>query len=147
MRRVRAWPLVVFPLAVAHAQNPAPVTASDGWARPCRVGTTCGLYLTLENRSALPMQVTAITSPLAARVELHETMLHNGQAHMMTHGATTIAPHSRLEGKPGKWHVMLIGVRRPLAVGDTVALTIRVQRADGRAPATSLAARAIVRAP
>lgn len=129
------------------AQGSAPLRVVDPWARACRVGTTCGAYVTFENPGPTAMRIVGASSPVAARTELHETMLHGGQAHMMAHATATVPARGRLEGKPGKWHVMLLAVRRPLVAGDTVTITFRVQPETGGAPPRELVVRAPVRAP
>jgi len=50
-----------------------------------------------------------------------------------------VAPGARVELKPGSYHLMLIGLKRTLAPGQTVTLTLRFERAG------ALTARAEVR--
>ncbi|MCU0649013.1 MAG: copper chaperone PCu(A)C [Gemmatimonadaceae bacterium] len=151
--RVRRRTLALLLMAVstsASAQRPATapsVTVREAWARPCLLGTPCGVYVTLANGAATAVDVIAVTSPQATTVEMHETMLHGGQAHMMAHPTATIPPRGVLEGRPGKWHLMLGGVRRALVVGDSIALTFTVQHQDRARRRERIAAVAIVRAP
>lgn len=138
---------VIMALASRAGAQPSSLRATDAWARSCRVGTTCGVYISLENRGKVALDIVGAASPSAAIVELHETMLHNGQAHMMAHATTTIPAGGRLEGKPGKWHVMLKQVRGPLVVGDTVVVTLAIRATGTTGRTTPLLVRAPVRAP
>jgi periplasmic copper chaperone A len=134
----------------ASAQQPATapsVTVREAWARPCLAGTPCGVYVTLANAASTAVDIVAVTSPLARTVEMHETMLHDGQAHMMAHPTATIPARGVLDGRPGKWHLMLGGVKRGLVVGDSIALTFIVRHRDRAQRRERIAAVAIVRAP
>ena len=42
-----------------------------------------------------------------------------------------MAPGARVELKPGSYHLMLIGLKRALAPGQTVTLTLEFERAGG----------------
>jgi copper(I)-binding protein len=129
--------------------QPATVRVVEAWARPCRAQATCGAYLTLENPGATPVDLVALRTPAAARAELHQTMLHDGQAHMMAHDRVTIPARGRLAMRPGDWHVMLPGARRAFAAGDTITLTLELVPAGAppQAPRHALTARVAVRAP
>jgi periplasmic copper chaperone A len=139
--------LAMIELASTAAAQPATLRVTEAWARPCRVGTTCGVYVTLENQGRVALEIVGAVSPSAAVVELHQTKVHNGQAHMMAHATALIAAGSRLEGKPGNWHVMLKQVRRPLSVGDTVSLSFTIREAKGPSGSMTLLVRAPVRVP
>jgi periplasmic copper chaperone A len=137
--------VAMIELASTAAIQPTTLRATEAWARSCRVGTTCGVYVTLENRGRVALEIMGAVSTSAAVVEIHQTTMHNGQAHMMAHASTLLAAGSRLEGKPGNWHVMLKQVRRPLLVGDTVSLSFTIREANGRGGTTTLLVRAPVR--
>jgi periplasmic copper chaperone A len=133
--------------AARGAAQPTTLRATEAWARSCRVGTTCGAYVSFENGGRVALAIVGAQSASAAAVELHETVLHNGQAHMRAHASTVIPAGGRLEGRPGKWHAMLIGTRRPLMVGDTVTLTFTVQAVASPRQSTTITVRAPVRDP
>ncbi|MCU0633229.1 MAG: copper chaperone PCu(A)C [Gemmatimonadaceae bacterium] len=127
--------------------EPSVIEVRDAWARPCLAGTPCGVYATLINRSDAAVEVVSVRSPRAATVELHESMVHDGQAHMMAHPTVSIPARGTLDGRPGKWHLMLLGVSSALVVGDSIPLTFAVRVAGGRDSTTMVSATAIVRAP
>jgi hypothetical protein len=117
----------------------------DGWARATDSGATGGAYLVLENRDTTPVSLTGVATAVAEAAELHETMVHDGVAHMMPHTAVAIAPGATLAMAPGGMHLMLVGMRRAVAEGDTVEVVLRFTRGAGAAD--SLPVRLPVRAP
>jgi copper(I)-binding protein len=117
----------------------------DGWARAADSGATGGAYLVLENRDTTPVSITGVSTAAADAAELHETMVHDGVAHMMPHADLAIAPGATLAMAPGGMHLMLVGMRRAVAEGDTVAVVLQFTRGAGAAD--SLPVRLPVRAP
>jgi copper(I)-binding protein len=117
----------------------------DGWARATDSGATGGAYLVLENRDTTPVSITGVSTAAAEAAELHETMVHDGVAHMMPHTAVAIAPGATLAMAPGGMHLMLVGMRRAVAAGDTVDVVLRFTQGAGAAD--SLPVRLPVRAP
>jgi periplasmic copper chaperone A len=102
------------------------------WARPtppaAKVG---GAYLRLDNRGSADRLVAAST-PVAASVELHTHRVENGVATMRAVPAIDLPAASVVEFKPGGLHLMLIGLKAPLTVGQTFALTLRFAQAGER---------------
>jgi len=134
------------PDAPAHASGATgPLRLRDGWARAADSGATGGAYLVLENRDTAAVTLTGVTTAAAAAAEVHETMVHDGVAHMMPHAAVAIAPGATLTMAPGGMHLMLVGMRRAVTAGDTVAVVLRLVRGAGTPD--SLAVRLPVRAP
>lgn len=123
------------------------VVLRDGWARAADSGATGGAYLVLENRDTAAVTVRSVATAAAEAAEAHETMVHDGVAHMMPHASLTIAPGATLTMAPGGMHLMLQRLRRPLATGDTVALVLVLGRGADTTRAESLAVRVPVRGP
>jgi copper(I)-binding protein len=79
-------------------------------------------YLTLVNAGPVPVEVTGVTSPEFARVEMHTTVSADGVAEMLTIDSLTVAPESAVDFATGERHLMLTEPRVPLAPGDDVTL-------------------------
>ncbi|MBU6366432.1 MAG: copper chaperone PCu(A)C [Gemmatimonadetes bacterium] len=122
-----------------------PLRVRDGWARAADSGATGGAYLVLENRDSVAVSLAGVTTDAATAAEVHETMVHDGVAHMMPQDTVAIAPGATLTMAPGGLHLMLVGMRRAVAGGDTVDVVLRLVRGAG-AP-DSLPVRLPVRAP
>jgi protein SCO1 len=90
---------------------------------------TAGGYVTVLNRGKTPDALIAATADVAERVEVHETRSMSGMVMMEKVAKVELAPGSRVELKPGSYHLMLIGLKRTLAPGQTVTLTLEFERA------------------
>jgi periplasmic copper chaperone A len=86
-------------------------------------------YVTVLNRGPARDALISATADVAERVELHETRNMSGMMMMERVPKVELAPGSRVELKPGSYHLMLIGLRRALTPGQTVNLTLEFERA------------------
>lgn len=100
-------------------------------ARPAPLaGGTGAVFLTVFNGSDDEERLLSAASPAAATVELHETINDNGVMRMRPQPeGFVISPGSVLTLAPGGKHLMLIDLAAPLAVGDTVELTLQFAQA------------------
>jgi copper(I)-binding protein len=131
---VLAAALILAPLLAAA---PAPahefhrlgdIVIEQPWSRatPVKVG---GAYMTLRNNGAIPDKLIKITSPVAERVEIHETKIEGGMAMMRPVAAIELKRRSSVQLKPGGLHVMLMGLKGPLEEGQSFALTLEFEHA------------------
>lgn len=137
MRALRSLSLIVSAVAapvLAGCTAPEPAASgryvTSAWARPADSGATSGAYLTIRNADSAAVELVAVSSPLAVAAEVHETMQHNGMAHMMARTTVGIAPRDSLVMKPGGLHVMLVHLTRALVVGDTIPVLLRFSNGD-----------------
>ncbi|WP_426193039.1 copper chaperone PCu(A)C [Massilia sp. DWR3-1-1] len=105
----------------------AQTVVSDAWVRATVAAqTTGGAYLSLRSPDAA--RVVKGASPLADSVEIH-TMQMNGTVMSMREVAAIALP----AGQPvSNFHLMLIGLKRPLKEGERVPLTLVVERQGGK---------------
>jgi copper(I)-binding protein len=117
-------------LALSSFPATAEVTATDAWVRgTVPAQTSTGAFMTLH--STQKARVVGISSPAAKGVEIHASEMHGGVMHMSALDALPLPAGKRVELKPGGYHIMLTGLARPLAAGDTVALTLVIEAAKG----------------
>lgn len=106
-----------------------PVTVKDAWVRaPAPGQKVAGAYMVLV--SSTDLTLTAVTSPAAARAELHSTSMEEGVMRMRPVASIELASKKAVKLAPGGLHIMLIDVKQPLKTGDKVPLTLTVQPAD-----------------
>jgi periplasmic copper chaperone A len=86
-------------------------------------------YLTIVNHGAARDALVSAVADVAERVELHETRNMSGMLMMEPVSRVDVEPGARVEFKPGSYHLMLIGLKRALTPGQTVTLTLRLERA------------------
>jgi len=113
---------------VALAQVPS-VEVSGAWARAttstAKVG---GAFLTLKAVGGADRVVSA-SSPVAEKIELHETINDGGVMKMREVPQMVLAPGQAVVLKPGSYHIMLIGLKKPLNRGESFPLTVAFEKA------------------
>jgi copper(I)-binding protein len=150
MRQIRLVPLLLVfapAAAVAQAQSPAPtagVTVEHAWARASS-GKTGAVYLTLVDHDASD-RLTGASTPVAAMAELHQSVSEGGVMKMRpVENGLPLAPDQPATLSPGGYHLMLMGLTRPLKAGESFPLTLTFEHAPpqtvqvlvGKAGATS----------
>jgi copper(I)-binding protein len=109
----------------------AEVTAKDAWVRATVPSqTTTGAFMTLT--STADARVLSASSPIAKSVEIHESMIMGGTAHMHEVEAVALPAGKPVQLKPGGHHVMLMGVAKPLKAGDSVPITLTIEEGGKR---------------
>lgn len=123
--RVLAW-LAAGWLAIPAAV--AGVKAADVWIGEVPPSSqVAAAYLVLRNDGRQPMALAAMSSPVAERVEWHDVQHQDGAAHMQLRRSVLLAPGQQRVLSPGDSHLMLIGLKHPLRLGERVALTLQWQ--------------------
>ena len=81
-------------------------------------------YMTIRNGGRQPVQIQALASPLALKSELHTTEMRNGMMRMRRVDNLQINPGEAVELKPGGYHIMLMGLKQPIAANSAIPITI-----------------------
>ena len=112
--------------ALAAAGAPA---VSDAWARATPPGVDVGaVYLTITGGSTNDRLVGASTER-ASMVHLHTVEESDGVATMRPVDGVAVPAGERVVLAPKGTHIMLMGLARPLAAGETFPLTLRFEKA------------------
>ena len=120
IRPILAAVAALFPVsAIAHDG----LTLRDAYARSSnpQVGA---VFLVVENHKEIECRLVGAASEAAERVELHTHAEKNGVMTMMQVDEIAIPAGSEHALARGGDHVMLMGLKEPLASGDTVTLTL-----------------------
>ena len=88
-----------------------------------------GVYLTIENRGTSKDRLVKVASPAAATVELHSMTMDGNVMRMRAIAGLDIAPGAVVTLGSAGYHVMLVGLARPLVVGDRIAMTLTFEKA------------------
>lgn len=104
--------------------------ATSAWARTADSGATTALYFTLENRDSTADTVSGVRASGADSASLHISMQHSGMMHMTPVSALPVPARDSVSFRPLGAHVMLTGLRRALADGDTVDAVLRFVSGD-----------------
>jgi copper(I)-binding protein len=110
--------------AFAQAQG---VSVQSAWARATTASQTVGgVFLTLVDGGA-PDRLLSASSPIAASLELHETVREGDVMKMRPVPALPLASGQTVELKPGGYHLMAMGLKQPLKVGATFPVTLNFE--------------------
>ncbi|MFZ5855844.1 MAG: copper chaperone PCu(A)C [Chloroflexota bacterium] len=125
MKRILIFVLLSVMLLSACAPAAKDVEASDVWARTGMAGGNSAVYMTLVNGTDMHQELLFATSDVAEAVELHESKMgENGEMQMIPQASISLEAGAKVEFKPGGLHVMLIGLKQDLKVGDEFELTL-----------------------
>ncbi len=117
--------------ASAAPYRQGPVEVVDPWSRPAAVGMNGVGYMVIKNNGKTPLVLTGASTPLAAKVSLHQSSMASGVMRMsLVAGGLTIAPGATARLAPAGYHMMLEKLTKPLALGQRAPLTLTF--ADGR---------------
>lgn len=106
--------------------------ATPGWVRlvPPVLKDTAA-YLTLENRGTTPLRLVEAETEVAQRVSFHRDYREHRHGQevlgMRPLPHVDIPPGGKVVFRPGGYHLMLEGLKRPLKAGEKVAITLRFQ--------------------
>lgn len=113
----------LFALAAASPALAAPQVQA-AWSRPAGQGATGAGFMTLANPDAKPDALVAAQSPLAREVQIHQSSMKGGIASMQKAARVPVPAGGRVTFAPGGYHLMLMGLTKPLKAGDTVPVTL-----------------------
>jgi periplasmic copper chaperone A len=101
------------------------------WTRATPKGASvAGGYMKITNSGTAPDRLIGGSSEVAGRFEVHSMMMEQGVAKMRpVEGGLEIKPGETVELRPGSFHVMLMGLKRPLEKGQKVKGTLEFENA------------------
>lgn len=124
------WAGLVACLCASQAMA-GEVAVSAAWARataPGQDSAAVSLHIT-SNKDA---SIVAVSSTASGSAEIHSMVHEGGMMKMRAMDALALkAKQETALGDDGN-HIMLIGLKKPLVAGESVALTLTVQFADKR---------------
>jgi copper(I)-binding protein len=114
-------------LLAAPAAAKAPGLKVEGWAR-AGVSSSAA-YVSVHNTGRNGDRLLGASSPAARSVSIHDSQVSGGVMRMRPAGALALPANGRISMKPGRLHVMLMGLKAPLRPGARLPLTLRFERA------------------
>ncbi len=116
------WLLVPALFATGACQQEKEIRVSGGWVRlsAVRANPSAG-YFTLHG-GPKDATLVSVTSPVAIRAEMHESMSTGGMMSMAPLRTVTLPAGGTVEFKPGGKHVMLYYVNPGVKPGWTMDL-------------------------
>ncbi|HEY7244347.1 MAG TPA: copper chaperone PCu(A)C [Xanthobacteraceae bacterium] len=120
-------------LTVAHARDykAGSIDVADPWSRATPKGASIAAgYMKITNNGTTADRLVGGSSDVAPTFEVHEMTMENGIAKMRpVKGGLEIKPGETVELKPGSYHLMLVGLKKPLLPGEQVKGTLVFEKA------------------
>ncbi len=128
--------LMISTVATLLAALPAfagELTVTNAWSRTTPPGVTVGVvYFTLKNDTGKSDRLLKISSPVAAKVQVHRTEIQDGMARMREVAVLHVDANQTVEFAPNGMHVMLMGLKKPLVEGQKFELELLFEVAGPR---------------
>jgi copper(I)-binding protein len=105
-------------------------TIAGVWARPAPARGNTAAYFTITAASSQAEALLSASSPAADMVQVHEVSTDaSGMTGMHPIDRLDIAAGTSITLKPGGYHLMVMGLKRELAVGGTIELDLVFEHA------------------
>ena len=126
--------LLVLALAcTAHAAEPSGLRFYNAWVRATPPNAqVAGAFLTIDNPGPTPDRLLSASTDRAARVEIHEMKMDGDVMKMRAISGIDIPPGAEVsvaKGNAKGFHLMLLGLKKPLKDGDKFAMWLTFKRA------------------
>jgi copper(I)-binding protein len=128
--RIAPWALWFAAASGAAGAQPVALKVEQAWVRPAVPGQQgTGGYMKLTALEA--QRVVGVSSPVAGVAEIHQMKMEGDVMKMSPAGMLELPAGRTVELKPGGLHLMLMDLKRPLAAGSTVPLTLVLRNSAG----------------
>ncbi len=136
--------VVILMARLTSAAEPqaAGIAVSDAWAR-ASLGQAAksAAYMTIANNGDAEDRLMGARAEVSKTVELHRTFEEGGVMRMRAVADGIPVPaKGAVKLEPGGYHIMLIGLKQPLAKGQSFPLTLSFEKAGDVEVAVSVAA-------
>ncbi|MGZ3157481.1 MAG: copper chaperone PCu(A)C [Burkholderiaceae bacterium] len=123
--------LAISALALAHDYKVGNLQIEHTVARPSFPGQPSGAaYLTIENHGKVSDKLMSVSSPIAQSAQIHTMSMEGNVMRMREVDGIELKPTSKTVMQPGNgYHIMLVGLKKPLNLGDQFPLTLMFEKA------------------
>jgi copper(I)-binding protein len=99
------------------------------------------VYLTIDNRGKQGDRLKSVEANVATSSEIHTMSMAGNVMKMREVGSIALAPMSSVKMAPGGgYHIMLIGLQKPLVAGEKFPLKLVFEKAGAIATSVSIEA-------
>jgi periplasmic copper chaperone A len=121
---------LVFAASAVSAQT-AQLEVDNAWARATPGKSAIGAaYVTIQSPTA--DKLVAVSSPVAKKAELHVMSMSGMVMKMRPIASIDIPAGQAVTLQPGGFHIMLVGLAKPLQTGQSFPLTLTFDKAGSR---------------
>lgn len=112
-------------------QDSTAISVVDGWVRAVPpVSRATAAYFTIVNPRSEDDMLLHVSSEAASAVEMHNVVAQpDGTSAMMPVPHIAVPGKAKTQLKPGSYHIMLIGLAKPVKEADRVPMQLIFQKA------------------
>ena len=120
------WLIAAAASLAAQAAWAANISVTDAWARATMPGQpVSGAYMQIQ--ADADARLLSVSSSVVPRVEVHEMNMDGGVMRMREVKAIELPKGKTVSLEPGGFHIMLMNLKKPIAAGDVIPLTLVVE--------------------
>jgi periplasmic copper chaperone A len=103
---------------------------TEARARATPPGISVGaVYFSIRNTGSTADRLLSVSTPVASKVELHESRMLNGVMEMREVASVECPPGATVKASPGGLHVMLLDLAGPLEAGTLLSVSLHFRDA------------------
>ncbi len=121
--------LLLLVLVLPACSSSKEISIKSGWARPGIAGNTTAAYFVMSNPLNDADKLLSAQSNVANATEIHLSSMVDGIMSMQEQDYVEIPANSEVEFKPQGYHIMFIGLKKDLVVGDQIELKLNFEKA------------------
>ncbi|NVJ97726.1 MAG: copper chaperone PCu(A)C [Alphaproteobacteria bacterium] len=124
--------LLAFPPeADAHdsERHAGAIMIEKAWARKTSRTVSAAAYMSVKNTGHETDELLDAESPIARTTMIHRSYEEDGIMKMDHMEAIALSPGETVDFAPGGFHIMLMGLEKPLEKGDVFPVTLTFQHA------------------
>jgi len=114
-------------LANEHSYDLGTLRISSLYIRGTIQSRPAAGYMTIHNLGSKSDKLITVSSPMANRVKFHKTIFENNVAKMLQIPHIPLPPKSTIILKPGGIHLMVMGLKMPLAADSFFPMTLKFE--------------------
>jgi copper(I)-binding protein len=104
------------------------ITVNKAWVADAPPNSTMYAgYLTIKNSGSEAVELLAVSSPKFKKIEIHQTQIIRNIARMVEQDGLPIFENETTTFAPGGLHLMMIGPKNKMNVGDKIELTLKFE--------------------
>ena len=129
--KLNEWIIAAAASLAAQAAWAANISVTDAWARATMPGQpVSGAYMQIQ--ADADARLVGVSSSVVPRVEVHEMNMDGGVMRMREVKAIDLPKGKTVSLEPGGFHIMLMNLKKPIAAGDVIPLTLVVESGGKR---------------
>ena len=117
--------------AAAETYTVGAIEITSPWTRATPKGAPVGgAYMTITNKGTESDRLVGVSTPVAGLAQVHQMIMDKGVMTMRpVEGGLEIKPGQTVTLAPGSFHVMMTGLKQPMAQGEHVKATLEFAKA------------------